>query len=117
MNDIFRPYLKDFVVVYLDDILVYSKTEEEHEGHLRLVMDVLRRQRFFVCTAKSSFSQRECKFLGHIVGADGIKVNPAKVAAVQDWPTPSDAHQELHDAPFSGHFGFEKTLHAVERHF
>lgn len=82
MNDIFRPYLDDFVAVYLDDILIYSKSAEEHERHLRLVLDSLRKEKFYVALPKCEFAKQEIKFLGHIVGADGIKVNPEKVAAV-----------------------------------
>jgi hypothetical protein len=93
MNNIFRPYLRDFVVVYLDYILVYSKTEQDHERHLRLVLQKLREERFFACRQKCEFAKPEIKFLDHIVGADGIKVNPAKIAAVNDWPEPVNVHQ------------------------
>ena len=93
MNDIFRPYLDDFVVVYLDDILIYSKSAEEHERHLRLVLDVLRREKFYAALPKCDFAKQEIKFLGHIVGKDGIKVNPEKVAAVERWEPPRDVHQ------------------------
>lgn len=93
MNDVFKPYLRDFVVVYLDDILVYSKTEADHKRHLRLVLEKLREQRFYACLQKCEFAQPEIKFLGHIVGAEGVKVNPAKIAAVNDWPRPTNVHQ------------------------
>ena len=93
MNDIFKPYIRDFVVVYLDDIMVYSKTLEDHKKHVRLVLEVLRKERFYACLAKCEFAKPEIKFLGHIVGADGIKVNPAKIAAVEEWPAPTDVHK------------------------
>ena len=92
MNSIFKPYLRDFVVVYLDDILVYSKTEADHQKHLRLVLEKLREEKFYACLQKCEFAKPEIKFLGHIVGAEGIKVNPAKIAAVNDWPQPTNVH-------------------------
>ena len=81
------------VVVYLDDVLIYSKTLEEHQRHVRLVLEVLRKEQFFACKAKSAFCKDEIKFLGHIVSAEGIRVNPAKVAAVADWPPPKNVHE------------------------
>jgi hypothetical protein len=90
MNDIFRDHgLNRFVAVYLDDILVYSRTPEEHVEHLRRVLQVLRDNKFFAKPAKCHFNKNELKYLGHIVGAEGIKVDPAKVAAVSDWPVPT----------------------------
>ena len=93
MNNTFREYIGDFVNVYLDDILVYSKTEAEHRKHLRLVFEKLREEKFYACLQKCEFAKPEIKFLGHIVGADGIKVNPAKIAAVNDWQPPKTVHQ------------------------
>jgi hypothetical protein len=93
MNGIFQPYLRDFVVVYLDDILVYSKTEADHQQHLRLVLEKLRERKFYACLQKCEFAKPEIKFLGHIVGAEGIKVNPAKIAAVNGRPQPTNVHQ------------------------
>lgn len=93
MNDIFRDYMGKFVVVYLDDILIYSKTPEEHEQHIRLVLQRLREHQLFARRAKCHFNQPEVTFLGHVVGVNGVKVDPRKVQAVQDWPIPTDVHQ------------------------
>jgi hypothetical protein len=93
MNDIFRPYLRGFVVIYLDDVSIYLKTLADHQRHVRLVLDVLRKEKFFACKAKYDFRKTEIKFLGHIVSAEGIKVNPAKMAAVADWPPLKNPHE------------------------
>jgi hypothetical protein len=92
MNSILHPYIRKFVVVYIDDMLVFSKTEAEYQTHVRLVLEVLRREKFFVCKAKSSFAQKEIKYLGHIVNKQGIRPNPKKVEAVQTWPVLKNVH-------------------------
>lgn len=93
MNNIFRPYLGKFVVVYLDDICVYSKTEEEHVKHLKLVLDKLKENKLTVAWHKCHFFRSELLFLGHIVTADGVKADPAKVESVAKYPTPKDPHE------------------------
>lgn len=96
MNDIFRDFITGhnrFVVVYLDDILVYSKSPEEHEKHLRMVLQRLREHKLFARRVKCHFNQPEVKFLGHVVGRDGVKVDPTKVQAVANRPAPTDVHQ------------------------
>jgi hypothetical protein len=92
MNSILHPYIRKFVVVYIDDILIFSKSEAEHQAQVRLVLEVLKRERFFVCKAKSSFAQSEIKYLGHIVDKQGIRPDPKKVEAVQMWPVPKNVH-------------------------
>ncbi|CAI7769555.1 unnamed protein product, partial [Closterium sp. NIES-54] len=93
MNDVFREAIGQFVLVYLDDILVYSKTEEEHTQHLKWVLGKLREHKFFARLWKCHFYKRELEYLGHLVGNDGLKVDPKKVAAVQQWPVPQDVGQ------------------------
>ena len=82
MNRFFKPYLDKFVIVFIDDILVYSKDEEEHREHLGIVLQTLRDHQLYAKLSKCDFWRREVKFLGHVVTAEGIAVDPAKVESV-----------------------------------
>jgi hypothetical protein len=95
ISSILHPYIRKFVIVYIDDILIFSKTKVEHQAHVRLVLDVLKQEKFFVCKAKSSFAQIEIKCLGHIVDKQGIRLDPKKVEAVQTWPVPKNVHDSV----------------------
>jgi hypothetical protein len=92
MNDMLRPYVGKFVVVYLDDILIFSKTAKEHLSHLRQVLQTLRENRFYANPKKCDFMKEEISFLGHWASANGLKVDPEKVRAVADWKVPKDVH-------------------------
>jgi hypothetical protein len=81
MNGIFREYLDKLVSVFLDDILIYSKSEEEHEQHLKMVLQVLREHRLYSKLTKCSFYQNQIKYLGHIISEEGIVVDPEKIKA------------------------------------
>jgi len=88
MNRVLQKYIGKFVCVYLDDILIYSKTHEEHYRHLEQVLATLREEKLFAKLSKCEFFKDELKFLGHIVGKDGVKVDPSKIAVVREWPQP-----------------------------
>ena len=88
MNQLLRPYIGKFVLVYLDDLIVWSRSPEEHKTHLRLVLDKLKSADLRLKLSKCRFNQAELNYLGFVVGRDGIKPDPKKVAAVQDWPAP-----------------------------
>jgi transposase InsO family protein len=90
MNRIFRPFLDKFVVCYLDDILIFSRTREEHLQHLRAVFEVLRREQLYAKKSKCHWAQPQVEYLGHIVSANGIRMDPRKSAAVRDWPAPAN---------------------------
>ncbi|KAA3467648.1 DNA/RNA polymerases superfamily protein [Gossypium australe] len=88
MNQVFQPYLDRFVVVFIDGILVYSESEKEHDEHLRVVLQILREKQLFAKFSKCEFRLREVTFLGHVVSAEGIRVDPRKIEAVLDWKPP-----------------------------
>jgi hypothetical protein len=85
MNGVFREYLDKFVIVFLDDILVYSKSKEEHEQHMRMVLQVLREHHLYAKLRKCSFYQKQIHYLGHIISKDGIAVDPEKIEAIREW--------------------------------
>jgi hypothetical protein len=93
MNKVFMEYLDKFVVVFLDDILVYSKTEEEHEEHLRLVLEKLRANRLYAKFSKCEFWLIEVAFLGHVISARGVSVDPGKVKDVLNWKSPTNVSE------------------------
>ncbi|XP_074356031.1 uncharacterized protein LOC141695701 [Apium graveolens] len=88
-REVFKDFLDKFVIVFIDDILVYSKSREEHEEHLRIVLETLRNNKLYAKYKKCEFWLDQVAFLGHIVSADGIRVDPAKVEAITNWPRPS----------------------------
>ena len=90
MSRVFRPYVDQFVVVFIDDILVYSKDAQEHEQHLRIVLETLRENRLYAKLSKCDFWLKEASFLGHIVYAEGIRVDPTKIEAVVNWKPPQN---------------------------
>ena len=90
MNIIFKPYLDRFVVVFIDDILIYSKTREEHANHLRTVLQTLKDHQLYAKKEKWDFCMTEVKFLGHVVSQEGIFVNPAKIDAILQWERPKN---------------------------
>jgi hypothetical protein len=95
MNKVFMEYLDKFVVVFIDDILVFSKMEKEHAEHLRLVLQKLREHKLYAKRSKCEFWLKEVSFLGHIVSNGGISVDPGKVKDVLNWKPPTDVG-EIH---------------------
>nr|GEZ50307.1 reverse transcriptase [Tanacetum cinerariifolium] len=89
MNRVFHKYLDKFVMVFIDDMLVYSKTKEKHEDHLRIVLEILRQKKLYAKFSKCDFWLGQVAFLGHIVSADSITMDPAKVEAIPKWPRPT----------------------------
>ncbi|KAJ9539536.1 hypothetical protein OSB04_032269 [Centaurea solstitialis] len=88
MNRVCRPYLDKFVIVFIDDILIYSRDKKEHEQHLRLILELLKTEKLYAKFSKCEFWIREVHFLGHVVNEKGIHVDPAKVEAIKKWEVP-----------------------------
>ena len=88
MNDLFRPYLRKFVLDFFNDILIYSKNWNSHLKHVETILKLLEENKFYVDKSKCSFRKKEIEFLGHIVSADGIKVDPKKIRAITEWSSP-----------------------------
>ena len=89
MNNIFIKYLDKFILVFIDDILVYSKSKEEHEEHLHIVLQVLREHQLYTKCSKCDFYKPQIQYLGHIISDKGIAVDPKKIKSIEDWPTPT----------------------------
>ena len=79
MNDVFRPFIDDFVIVYLDDILIFSGTWEENVNHVKQVLDVLVREKLYITMSKCEFGKTSLVYLGYIVGGGELKIDPSKV--------------------------------------
>jgi hypothetical protein len=87
MKKVFMEYLDKFIVVFIDDILIFSKSEEEHDEHLRLVLQKLRENQLYAKLSKCKFWLKEVPFLSHIISEGGISVDPSKVESVLSWNT------------------------------
>nr|GEY58238.1 hypothetical protein [Tanacetum cinerariifolium] len=88
MNRVCRPYLDKFVIMFIDNILIYFKTQEEHVGHLRLVLELLKKEKLYAKFSKCEFCLREVQFLGHVINDNGIHVDPSKIELVKNWKAP-----------------------------
>ncbi|KAF5779194.1 putative nucleotidyltransferase, Ribonuclease H [Helianthus annuus] len=98
MNRVCKPYLDKFVIVFIDDILIYSRTKEEHEQHLRTILELLKKEKLYAKFSKCEFWIREVQFLGHVVNEKGIHVDPSKIEAIKNWEapkTPTEVRQFL----------------------
>lgn len=89
MNQVFRDYLDKFVIIFIDDILIYSRTAEEHEEHLRRVLERLQEHKLYAKFSKCKFWKKEIGFLGHRVSAEGVAADPEKISAIKGWPQPT----------------------------
>jgi hypothetical protein len=93
MNRLFHKYLDQFVIVFIDDILVYSTNHHEHGEHLKRVLDILWEEKLFAKLKKCEFWLKKVSFLGHVISGDGIEVDPSEIEAMVKWERPTSVHE------------------------
>nr|GFC04187.1 putative reverse transcriptase domain-containing protein [Tanacetum cinerariifolium] len=113
MNRMCKPYLDKFVIVFIDDILIYSKNKKEHEEHLRTILKLLKKEELYAKFSKCEFWIPKVQFLSHVINSEGIHVHPAKIESIKDWVSPKspiEIHQFLGLAGYYRRFieGFSK---------
>ncbi|GJZ77550.1 putative reverse transcriptase domain-containing protein [Tanacetum coccineum] len=89
MNRVYKPYLNKFIILFIDDILIYSRNKEEHANHLRIILELLKKEKLYAKFSKCDFWIRIVQFLGHLIDSQGLHVDPAKIEAVKNWTSPT----------------------------
>ena len=118
MNSVFSKYLDKLVLVFLDDIHIYSKNEEEHEEHLRIALQLLREHKMYAMLSKCDFYRYRIHYLGHIISDEGISIKAEKIEAIMNWPTPRNVTNVRSFMGLAGYYrrfieGFSKFSHGM----
>jgi len=90
---VFRSYLRKFILVFFDDIFIYSNTMTEHLGHLKIVFEILKSNELYAKASKRVFCNNQVEYLGHVISSVKVLTNPKKIRAILDWPIPSNIKQ------------------------
>ena len=104
VNNLFREFLNKFIIIYLDDIVIYSNTYEEHIQHLRQVLEILRQNQLYANPRKCVFAKQEVEFCGHIVGNGIVKVMKNKIQSIVEWPQPKNVHEVRQFLGLAGYY-------------
>ncbi|GJU93563.1 putative nucleotidyltransferase, ribonuclease H, partial [Tanacetum coccineum] len=104
MNRVCKPYLDKFVIVFIDDILIYLKNKQEHEEHLKLILEFLKREELYAKFSKCEFWIPKVQFLGHVIDSEGIHVDPAKIEYIKDWASPKSPTEIRHFLGLVGYY-------------
>ena len=104
MNRVFQPHLDHFMVVFIDDILIYSKNREDHKNHLKTVLQILREKQLYAKLKKCEFWLEQEGFLGHIISKKGIAVDSMKIEAIKDWPRPTTVTEVRNFLELAGYY-------------
>nr|GEV07844.1 putative reverse transcriptase domain-containing protein [Tanacetum cinerariifolium] len=120
MNRVCKPYLDKFMIVFIEDILIYSKNKEEHEGHLKLILELLKKEKLYAKFSKCKFWIPKVQFLGHVIDSKGIHADPAKIKSIKDWASlknPTEIRQFLGLAGYYRRFieGFSKIAKSMTK--
>ncbi|GJW80974.1 putative reverse transcriptase domain-containing protein [Tanacetum coccineum] len=115
MNGVCKPYLNKFVIVFIDDILIYSRNKVEHANHLRIILELLKKEKLYAKFSKCDFWIRIVQFLGHLIDSQGLHVDPAKIEAVKNWASPTTPTEIRQFLGLTGYYrrfikDFSKTM-------
>ncbi|GKB81304.1 putative reverse transcriptase domain-containing protein [Tanacetum coccineum] len=122
MKRVLQPYLDKFVIVFIDDILIYSKNKKEHEEHLKAILELLKKEELYAKFSKCEFWIPKVQFLGHVIDSQGIHVDPAKIESIKDWASPKTPTEicqflGLADHKSLQHILDQKELNIRQRHW